>query len=609
MTDQPRHQTGDPTFDSPDHVALDIRNLRLNVAQSGADIVDEIDLVIHRGEVLGLVGESGSGKTTVGLAVLGHTRSGVVLGGGSVTVGNRDVAGLSDKELRSVRGKLVTYVPQDPGTALNPALRIGKQIMEVLETHGFGADDDERKARVIEVLSEVMLPSTPTFLRRYPHQLSGGQQQRVGLAMAFACRPAVIVLDEPTTGLDVSTQAHVLETIRSLAAAHGVAALYVTHDLAVVATLADRVAVMYAGRIVEQGATADIFANPAHPYTRYLVAAAPEMGDDRQLVGLHGRAPSPGRRPHGCTFALRCELAGPECVSEFPPVVDVGTDRPHLVRCVHAFGVPERTTNRTNTSVAASTTDDVALSIRHVDAGYTGVTVVHDINFDIARGECVALVGESGSGKSTLSRSIGGLHREWTGDIVLNGSPLARSSRDRPIAQRLSIQYVFQNPYSSLHPRRSIAESVARPLAIAGVDRQETARQVDRMLERVSLSSGYGNRFPDQLSGGERQRVAIARALVSNPQMLICDEVTSALDVLVQAAIIELLVDLQRDLGLAMLFVTHNLPLVRSIAQRVAVMADGKIVELGSTVDTLEFPQQEYTKRLLADTPRIPTFD
>jgi peptide/nickel transport system ATP-binding protein len=590
-------------------VALTIRNLRLDVAQHGHDIVDEVSLTIARGQVLGLVGESGSGKTTVGLAVLGHARKGVAIHSGSITIEGSEILQLAGNDRRHARGRLVTYVPQDPGTALNPALRIGSQVLEVLQTHGFGADKAARLARVHEVFSEVMLPSTPEFLRRYPHQLSGGQQQRVALAMAFATRPAVIVLDEPTTGLDVSTQAHVLETVRSLAATHGVAALYVTHDLAVVASLADRVAVMYAGRIVEQGTTAEIFANPAHPYTRYLVAAAPEMGSDRELVGLAGRAPSPGKRPVGCSFAVRCEVATPECNDSFPAVTAAGgAGGTHEVRCFHAFSVPARTAHRGAGGAGGAGSDDVALAIHSVDAGYTGHTVVHDVSFDIGRGECVALVGESGSGKSTLSRSIGGLHREWTGEILLAGQPLARSSRDRPVQQRLSIQYVFQNPYSSLHPRRSVADSIARPLAIAGVDKHEIAREVDRLLERVSLSAAYGSRFPDQLSGGERQRVAIARALVSKPQMLICDEVTSALDVLVQATIIELLVDLQRDLGLAMLFVTHNLPLVRSIAQRVAVMADGRIVELGTAADTLSNPQQEYTKRLLADTPSIPDF-
>lgn len=589
-------------------VALSIRGLRLDVAQSGHDIVDEIALEIRRGEVLGLVGESGSGKTTLGLAVLGHARKGVAVAAGSVTVEGANVLELSGKALRHARGLLVSYVPQDPGTALNPALRIDGQVLEVLRTHGFGDNDAGRRARLVEVFSEVNLPTDKAFLRRYPHQLSGGQQQRVGLAMAFAARPSVIVLDEPTTGLDVSTQAHVLETIRTLASRHGVAALYVTHDLAVVATLADRVAVMYAGRIVEQAETAEIFARPAHPYTRYLVAAAPEMGSDRELVGLDGRAPSPGARPIGCTFALRCEVATAECRESFPAVEAVNRSGSHEVRCFHPFAVPERTERRGSRGSPLTRSDDAALSVRSVTAGYSRLAVVHDVTFDIDRGECVALVGESGSGKSTLSRSIGGLHHEWTGEIVLDDQHLAKSARDRPVAQRLSIQYVFQNPYSSLHPRRSVADSIARPLAIAGADKSDIRRQVDRMLERVSLSSSYGNRYPDQLSGGERQRVAIARALVSEPQVLICDEVTSALDVLVQAAMIELLVDLQRDLGLAMLFVTHNLPLVRSIAQRVAVMSEGRIVELGTAVATLTNPQEEYTRRLLADTPRIPDF-
>ena len=584
-------------------VALTISNLRIEVAGNGADIVDEINLTIAPGEVLGLVGESGSGKTTVGLAVLGHARRGVTLASGDVSIGDAAMLSLGDVALRHARGRLVTYVPQDPSTALNPALRIVKQLTEVLEFHNFGGSAAARKARVVEVMSEVALPSTPEFLRRYPHQLSGGQQQRVGLAMAFACRPSVIVLDEPTTGLDVSTQAHVLTTIRELCHAHKVAALYVTHDLAVVANLADQVAVMYAGRIVEQGPAAELFDNPSHPYTRHLIAAAPDMSTDHEMVGLRGRAPAPGKRPVGCSFAKRCELATDECRAQFPAAREVAPGR--LVRCIRPFEIPERTQHMSTHSSAIAASATHALMVRDLCASYTRHQVVHNVDLHVDRGECLALVGESGSGKTTLSRSIGGLHREWTGEILLGSERLAPSARDRTTAQRLRIQYVFQNPYSSLQPRRTVGESVARPLIVGGSSKTDAARKVAEMLERVALTAGYANRFPDQLSGGERQRVAIARALVSRPEVLVCDEVTSALDVLVQASIVELLGELRRDLGLAMLFVTHNLPLVASIADQVAVLADGKIVESGPTERVLRFPEAEYTKRLIADTPQI----
>ncbi len=583
--------------------ALVIKGLRINVESTGHDIVDEVDLTIAAGEVLGLVGESGSGKTTVGLAVLGHARRGVKIAGGTVQIGETDMFGLGDSALRDARGRLVTYVPQDPSTALNPAIRIQKQIMEVLEAHDFGGSDAARKARIAEVMAEVLLPGTPEFLRRYPHQLSGGQQQRVGLAMAFACRPSVIVLDEPTTGLDVSTQAHVLATVRDLCRTHKVAALYVTHDLAVVANLADRVAVMYAGRIIEQGPAVELFTNPCHPYTRHLIAAAPDMSTDHEMIGLSGRAPAPGKRPVGCSFAARCELATDECRSQFPAEREVAPHR--VARCFKPFEVPERTQrmHAHSSSIASSSTH--ALIVRDVCAAYTGHQVVHNVSLHVDRGECLALVGESGSGKTTVSRSIGGLHREWTGEILLDAERLAPSARNRTTAQRLRIQYVFQNPYSSLHPRRSIGESVARPLIIGGASKMDSKRKVGEMLERVALTAAYANRFPDQLSGGERQRVAIARALVSRPEVLVCDEVTSALDVLVQASIVELLGELRRDLGLAMLFVTHNLPLVASIADQVAVLADGKLVETGPTERVLRNPEAEYTKRLIADTPQI----
>ncbi len=583
--------------------AVTIRNLRIEVAETGADIVDEINLTIAPGEVLGLVGESGSGKTTVGLAVLGHARHGVKLARGDVTIGDAAMLSLGDVALRHARGRLVSYVPQDPSTALNPALRINKQLIEVLEFHNFGGSDAARRERVQEVMNEVLLPSTPEFLRRYPHQLSGGQQQRVGLAMAFACRPSVIVLDEPTTGLDVSTQAHVLTTIRELCHAHRVAALYVTHDLAVVANLADQVAVMYAGRIVEQGPAAELFQNPCHPYTRHLIAAAPDMSIDHEMIGLSGRAPAPGKRPVGCSFAKRCELATDECRAEFPAERVVAPGR--IARCIRPFEVPVRTQHVAvhSSPIAASATH--ALMVRDLCASYTRHQVVHNVDLHVDRGECLALVGESGSGKTTLSRSIGGLHREWTGEILLGSERLAQSARDRTTAQRLRIQYVFQNPYSSLQPRRMIGDSVARPLLIGGASKTDAARKVGEMLERVALTASYASRFPDQLSGGERQRVAIARALVSRPEVLVCDEVTSALDVLVQASIVELLGELRRDLGLAMLFVTHNLPLVASIADQVAVLADGKIVESGPTERVLRYPEAEYTKRLIADTPQI----
>ena len=581
---------------------LRINGLRLEVEAVGHDIVDEIDLFVPAGKILGLVGESGSGKTTIGLAVLGHTRKGVRIAGGAILCGETAIFDLSVEELRAVRGGTVAYVPQDPSSSLNPALQIRTQLMEVLEVHSFATSDTDRRSRLVEMMDEVLLPTDDSFLDRYPHQLSGGQQQRVALAMSFACRPSVIVLDEPTTGLDVSTQAHVLTTVRSLAALHNVSALYITHDLAVVAGLVDEVAVMYAGRVVEHGPTRAIFANPVHPYTRHLVAAAPDIGGANEIEGLVGRAPAPGKRPQGCAFALRCSLAVDACRANFPVVTTVGPD--HLVRCVRASDAIAHSTPRLRVP-GADVVGSPVLRLTGVSAGYQGNVVVHDVSFEIRSGECMALVGESGSGKTTVSRSIGGLHREWTGSMELHGSALAKGARGRTDEQRMKMQYVFQNPYSSLNPRRTVGESILRPVLLSGGDRKTGERLVAEMLERVSLTAAYANQYPNQLSGGERQRVAIARALVCKPDVLICDEITSALDVLVQAAIVELLGSLRRDLGLSMLFVTHNLPLVRSIADTVAVMNRGAIFEFGPTESVIGNPKHEYTQRLIEDTPSI----
>jgi peptide/nickel transport system ATP-binding protein len=585
--------------------AIEVSGLRVEVRRTGVDIVDDISFSIDAGEVLGLVGESGSGKTTAALALLGHERRGAHITAGSVKVGEIDMLSLSTDALRRTRGKLVSYVPQDPSSALNPALRIGKQLLEMLEAHGFGDSGADRRTRVAEMMREVALPDDAEYLRRYPHQLSGGQQQRVGLAMAFACRPRVIVLDEPTTGLDVTTQAHVLSTVRDLCNTHGVAALYVSHDLAVVASLSQRVAVMYAGRVVEQGPARELFERSAHPYTRRLVRAIPDIAGRSALEGIPGRAPSPGKRPHGCFFAPRCELRIEQCEVELPPERSVGG--PHTVRCIRAEEVMALPTAAPGTPLPELVVNEApSISIRGLHAAYGMLTVLHDITLEVAPHECLALVGESGSGKTTLARSVAGLMRRSSGDVLLGGVDLSPGVRGRTREQRRAIQYVFQSPYSSLNPRRTIGQIVRRPLDLfeSGSSR-DTERKVGEALERVSLGANYASRYPEELSGGERQRVAIARALVANPQVLICDEVTSALDVSVQAAIVQLLRGLQEEMGLTMLFVTHNLALVRSIAQRVAVMSAGRIVELGPTEQVLGAPQVEYTKRLLADTPSL----
>jgi peptide/nickel transport system ATP-binding protein len=584
--------------------AVSVQGLRVEVGSAGTPVVSDVSFEIARGEILGLVGESGSGKTTVGLSLLGHARRGLRIAGGSVLLGDRDVLTLDEEQLRKVRGSVVSYVPQDPASSLNPALRIGLQLREVLEAHGARGGTAER---VAEMMREVALPDDRRFLRRYPHELSGGQQQRVGLAMAFANRPRLIVLDEPTTGLDVTTQAHVLSTVRELATLHDVAALYVSHDLAVVATLAQRVAVMYAGRIVELATADKIFEAAGHPYTQRLIGAIPRLTGGRTLVGIPGRALSPGDRSVGCDFAPRCALRIDDCLTAVPELRQIGPD--HSVRCIRAELVLTQRRGQVGDPIdvpAEEAPEVPALSLENVVASYGGNEVVHSVSLNLAAHECVALVGESGSGKTTVARAIAGLHHNWTGAISLSGVQLQTSARARSSETRRQIQYIFQNPYGSLNPRRTIGQIIGQPLQVFGTaSGREADRRVADMLERVSLPAAYARSFPDQLSGGERQRVAIARALVCEPTVLVCDEVTSALDVSVQAAIVELLGNLQRDLGLSMLFITHNLPLVRSIAQRVVVMRQGSVVEFGDVARVLADPVEPYTQQLLADTPSL----
>jgi peptide/nickel transport system ATP-binding protein len=592
---------------------LDVRGLQISSGRRGPAVVSGISFAVRPGAVLGLVGESGSGKTTVALALLGHTRRGLSVTGGEIRLDGTDLLRLKPARLRALRGAVVSYVPQDPAAALNPALRVGYQLREVLRVHpGSSADPD---ARVREVLREASLDAAGDLLRRYPHQLSGGQQQRIGLAMAFACRPALIVLDEPTTGLDVSTQRRVLDTIRQLCRGYGVAAVYVSHDLAVVSELADEVAVMYAGRIVETGPAGALFGGPRHPYTRGLLAAVPEPGRDRPLAGIPGQQPPPGRRGPGCAFATRCELVLEQCRQHEPELIPLSgaphpaanRNSPHAVRCWRAAEVTAGQPDGPRPRAAAAGPGPAALlSVRGVAARYHGVPALSGIDLDLPARGCVAVVGESGSGKTTLARCITGLQQDWTGEVTLRGVPLARAARHRPKQVLQQIQYVFQNPYTSLNPRKTVGQIVAEPVQrFLGLTRGEQADRVAQVLGDVALGGSFLARYPDQLSGGERQRVAIARALAAEPDVLICDEVTSALDVSVQAVIVELLRAATAQRQLAMIFITHNLALVRNVAQTAVVLRQGQIVEAGPAGQILAEPVSGYTAQLLADAPRL----
>ncbi|MEV4320126.1 ABC transporter ATP-binding protein [Actinocrispum sp. NPDC049592] len=582
-----------------------VAGLKVQLDRAGPDVVDEISFEVFPGEILALVGESGSGKTTVGTALLAHARRGARIVAGTVDIDGTELLGQPVAVSRKRRGSVVAYVPQDPAASLNPVLRVGYQIREVLDVHESGTPA-QRDERVREVLAEVALPSDEEFLRRYPHQLSGGQAQRVVIAMAFALRPKVLVLDEPTTGLDVTNQAHVLETVRDLCQRHKVAAVYVTHDLAVVGELAHRVAVLYAGQIVEIGTKEEIFAAPSHPYTRALLAAVPSVTEPRVLTGIAGHAPSPGHRPSGCRFHDRCEYQQSECAEVEPPVIEVSGLLSRCLRAEHVRAQP----NAVPMAAPAAECDatDTVLEVAGLSASYGRVEILHDIDISVPRNGCVALVGESGSGKSTLSRCIGGLHDEWTGSILFEGQPVPAGARKRTPQLRKSIQYVFQNPYLALNPRMTVGEIIRRPVILFGLAKGADAeKRVLELLDQVSLPRSAKGLLPVRLSGGERQRVAIARALACEPEVLICDEVTSALDVSVQASIIALLDDLRQTRGLSMLFVTHNLALVRSIATRTVVLEDGRIVEDGPTERVLDTPEADYTKTLLANTPRMAT--
>jgi peptide/nickel transport system ATP-binding protein len=573
---------------------------------TGEPVIEDVCFEIRPGEILGVVGESGSGKSTLALALLGYTRPGVRFRGGTIKVGGESLIGRDARSLRGLRGKVVSYVPQDPGGALNPSMRIGDAILDVLRAHRPEASGDEF---LTAALARVELYRDRGFDRRYPHQLSGGQQQRVTIAMATVCEPPVAVLDEPTTGLDVLTQDRVLAELLRLRADEHMAMVYVSHDLAVVARMADRILVMYAGRVLEAGPTSAVLEQPRHPYTRALVSAIPDVRQPRALRGIGGVSVGVGEWPMGCPFAPRCEHAQPRCESAVPDLEAAAAD--HAVRCCRwqepALGQPQAGSARTQFGPQRGVP---LLKVSGLEARYRSgeddQAAVREVSFAIEPGECVALVGESGSGKSTIARCIAGLHVPSGGEITFAGRPVAGAARARPLDVRRRIQIVFQNPYQSLNPRQRVRSSIERPLRILrGLSRDATRQEVDELLQRVRLPARLADRFPGELSGGERQRVAIARALAAKPDLLVCDEVTSALDVSVQAAVLELLRELRADLHLSMLFITHNLGVVACIADSVLVMDRGTVCEAGSVDGVLNNPNHDYTRRLLKAAPSL----
>jgi peptide/nickel transport system ATP-binding protein len=594
------------------------------------NIVDDIWFCVAKGETLGLVGESGCGKTTVAFGLLGYARPGTRIVCGSVVINGIDVLALSKAELRRQRGTLISFVPQDPSTALSPGMRIGRQVLEVVETHY--PKDPNPLERVSSALTAAQLPTGSSFLRRYPHQLSGGQQQRVAIAMALACEPQVIVMDEPTTGLDVTTQARLLDVIGRLLRDRDLAVVYISHDLAVIRNLATRVAVMYGGRIVEEACVDDLFADPWHPYTQGLLRAIPRVrGNISELRGIPGVAVEPWNRPRGCPFAPRCDFRSQRAEEELPPVERLA-DR--SIRCwrwrelretvsavPHSNALGRVESGAVGGDVVEAVSSGLLLEIRDVVVAYGRARrfsrsqrqttfAVHGVSIQVPERACIAIVGETGSGKTTLLRCVIGLHAPTAGEILFRNDVVSPHARERSDELRRLIQLVPQNPDSSLNPRQEVGTIIGRPLRLFfGLRGRQQRERVGELLEVVKLPPAITSRLPRELSGGEKQRVAIARALAAQPQLLLCDEITAALDVAVQAEILTLLGELRESLGMAMIFVSHDLAIVRTVSDEVVVMRDGRVHEVGPTVALYESPEAQYTQELLRAVPDLQETD
>jgi len=584
------------------------------------NVTPGLSLRLAQGEALGLVGESGSGKSTVAYAIMRYLGTVGRITGGRVLFEGRDLARMSEAELRQVRGRRIAMVYQDPMSSLNPVMTIGRQLMEVPMLHdAVGADEAHRRA--LTMLGEVNFADPEAIMRRYPHQLSGGQQQRIVIAMALIGKPALLIMDEPTTGLDVTVEAAVLELVRGLLKRYRTALLFISHNLGTVAQLCDRVAVLYGGEIVEEGPIRAVFANPTHPYTRALLACLPRLGRSKHEMSLRsipGHPPSLAARPPGCGFAPRCAYAErARCTTAAIPSVAVAGEAEHLVRCVRAgelgAGARDAEAAASRSSPLSNEvrieTQALAKRYRQSRGAFGGagppVQALDAVDLQVARGETLAIVGESGCGKSTFARVLSGLEVASGGNARLDGEEIGGLPAEKRSAKlKRKLQMVFQNPESTLNPSHRVGYAIARSLKrLKGLSNGEAWREAERLLETVKLQPEFAQRKPAQLSGGQKQRVAIARAIAGDPEVVVADEPVSSLDVSVQAAIINLLSELQAERQESLIFISHDLAVVRYLADHVAVMYLGKVVEFGPVDAVFAPPSHPYTEALLSAVP------
>jgi peptide/nickel transport system ATP-binding protein len=597
---------------------LDISDLHVHFVTSHGTVraVEGLSYQVHPGEMVAIVGESGSGKSVSALAVMRLLPQATArIPKGSVRFDGKELLSLSEEEMRQVRGKEIAMIFQEPMTSLNPVLKIGLQITEPLTIH-LGMDEKAARARAVELLTLVGITEPERRLNQYPHQLSGGMRQRVMIAIGLSCNPKLLIADEPTTALDVTIQAQILELMKDLSRRLGVAVIIITHNLGIVARYADRVNVMYAARLAESGTAERVFGRPLHPYARGLLSAVPRLdrGRSARLATIEGAPPNLLSPPRGCRFHPRCRFAISIC-QEDPPFV--AAESGHLVAChrVHEIESLDPPSLRAEESSKASLNGaEPILDIRSTSKFFPiraglfrrplQIRAVNDVTLDIKRGETLGLVGESGCGKSTLGRLVLRLDDPTAGEIRFEGIDLAHLKESELVGMRKRMQVIFQDPYSSLNPRMTVGQIIGEPMYVHGIlPKAKIPDRVAELLQLVGLFPYMGVRYPHELSGGQRQRVGIARALSVNPHVIVCDEAVSALDVSIQGQVINLLEELQQKLKLTYLFIAHDLAVVRHISSRVAVMYLGRIVEEAPADELFANPKHPYTQALLAAAP------